>query len=196
MKKGIIAITILIICVSQSLFSQEKSMVLRPGSQLTIHGKSNINKFDCRYNFNKPRDSLVFDIISSGEMLILRNVQFTIPIKQTDCGNRLLNKDFRATLEVQEHPNINISINRLPLPRFAGSGSKRSVWAKITVAGVTRWEQIEYKISLVDDYVFNMEGTLSINTESFNIEEQKRFLGAIKVSDEVDISFLFKFGDN
>jgi len=196
MLQRIITITVLISHFYLPLISQEGDMALRTGSQLTIHGESNINKFNCRYSFNKPEDSLTFDIIAKGEEIIMRNVQLSIPIKQTDCGNRFLNKDFRATLDAEKHPNIRIRITRLPLPRFAGNGLKKSIRAKITVAGVTRWEQIDYKISLVDDYVFNMKGNLTINTESFDIEKQKRFLGAVKVSNEVDISFLFKFGNN
>ena len=34
------------------------------------------------------------------------------------------------------------------------------------------------------------------NTQNFNIEKRKRFLGMVKVNDNVDISFLFKFVQN
>ena len=178
------------------LLKSQENFALGENSRMTIHGKTNINTFDCDYSFKDTKKMPSFHTTESSNHVVISDVNLKIPIEQCECGNKLLNKDFRATLEAQKHPYIDINISRLIFKKTQDTDKERKVWANLTIAGVTKWKQINYSVKYHNDGVFDMKGQLHLNTQNFNIKKRKRFLGMVKVNDNVDISFLFKFVKN
>lgn len=182
----------LIFGIPEYMKSQE-TFALGESSRVTIHGKTNINTFDCKYSFDEIKKTPSFHTSENSNRVVISDVNLKIPIEQCECGNKLLNKDFQATLEAEKHPYIDINISRLIFKKTQDTDKERKVWANLTIAGVTKLRQIDYSVKYSNDKAFFMKGQLHINIKNFNIEKRKRFLGMVKVNDNVDISFLFKF---
>ncbi|MCF8231749.1 MAG: YceI family protein [Bacteroidales bacterium] len=196
MKTKITGIILLLLLGIPEFLKSQETFALGESSKVTIHGKTNINTFDCRYSFDETKKAPSFNTSESSDHVVISDVTLKIPIEQCDCGNKLLNKDFQATLESEEHPYIDINISRLVFRKTLNKDKERKVWANLTIAGVTKWKQIDYSAKYSNDGVFYMKGRFHVNTQNFNIEKRKRFLGMVKVNDNVDISFLFKFVKN
>ncbi|MCF8307546.1 MAG: YceI family protein [Bacteroidales bacterium] len=196
MKKIMIGIILMLVIGFPDLLKSQETFALGESSRVTIHGKTNINTFDCKYSFDETKNTPSFHTTESSDHVVIKDVNLKIPIEQCECGNKLLNKDFRATLEAEKHPYIDINISRLIFKKTQDKDRERKVWANLTIGGVTKWKQIDYSVKYNNDGVFYMKGQFHINTQNFNIEKRKRFLGMVKVNDNVDISFLFKFVKN
>lgn len=198
MKVRITIIIILAFLISRkSAFSQEGFVRLCSESQLTIHGKSNINTFDCNYVFDEAEFNPVFPTIETAEKVEINNIKLSIPVNDCDCGNRLLNKDFRATLEAKEHPQIGITIDKLVFAKHKNNDTgKKALYALLQIAGEQRYKKINYRTNTIADQAFTMEGQIEINMESFDLVARTRLFGAIKVKDHVEITFFFKFVKN
>lgn len=190
------AIALILILWFPDFIKSQETYALAESSQVTIHGKTNINTFDCGYSFDKKNKTSSFHTSENSEHIVISDVNLKIPIDQCECGNKMLNKDFQATLEADEHPYIDIDISRLIFNKNHDDEKEKAVWANLTVAGVTRWKKIEYNVEHSGDQLLHMKGSFQINTKNFNLEKRKRFLGMIKVHDKVRISFLFKFVKN
>lgn len=190
------AIALILIFWFPDLIKSQGTYALGESSQLTIHGKTNINTFDCGYSFDNKKKATSFHTSENYEHIVISDVNLKIPIEDCECGNKMLNKDFQATLEADEHPYIDIDISRLIFKKSHDDEKEKTVWANLTIAGVTRWKKIEYTVEHPKEQIFHMKGAFQINTKDFNLEKRKRFLGLVKVYDKVGISFLFKFVKN
>lgn len=190
------AIALILMFWFPNFIKSQGTYALSESSQLTIHGKTSLNTFDCGYSFNNKDEATPFHTSENSEHIIISDVNLKIPIEDCDCGNKLLNKDFQATLEAGEHPYIDIEISRLIFEKDHDNEKAQTIWANLTIAGVTRWKKIEYTVEDLEEHVLHMKGAFQINTKNFNLEKRKRFLGLVKVHDKVGISFLFKFVKN
>jgi len=190
------AIVFILIFWFPDLVKSQESYALSESSQLTIHGKTNINTFDCAYSFNNKNEVTSFHTLENSEHIVISDVNFKIPIEDCECGNKMLNKDFQATLEADDHPYIDINISRLIFRKDRANEKEKTIWANLTIAGETRWKKIEFTSEHLEGQMLHMKGSFQINTKNFDLKKRKRFLGIVKVHDKVGISFLFKFVKN
>ncbi|MCF8303784.1 MAG: YceI family protein [Bacteroidales bacterium] len=194
MKHWLIGISVFLLVAPQILAQKNQVDIgLLSESWLTIRGQSNINTFQCQYSFGNDANTTYFIGDYNSGKLIINDVQLNIPVREFKCGNKLLNKDLQKTLEAKKQPAIGIHIEKLKIDPDSLLNAGNKVWAKLTIAGVERLKQIDYSIDFIDKRIFLMKGSIQIDMESFKIDTLKRFLGAIKIEEQVGVSFLFKF---
>ena len=166
------------------------------GSYLTVHGKTNINKFHCRYT-KSLSDTLHVGIIDDEtDKLVLENASINLGVMQFDCGNKLINKDFQKLLQAGDFPELKIEVLGVRLKEDIetkqtlepAQGAISSANIRITIAG----KQNEYQLEVdqpANSQAGTYSGSLHINIRDFGLIPPRKFLGLMKVNEKVDIDF-------
>lgn len=199
--------SLLIVLFTTFLFNNEPrkdkiSLVtihINGGSYLKIHGRTNLNKFHCQYIKSLSDTLLVTITRDETDKLILENADISLNVLQFDCGNGLINKDFRKLLRAKDFPLIKIEALDIESDdkSLKKQGSNEGMIAlssahlKITIAG----KENDYELAVDEPEGAGngtYSGTLQINIRDFGLTPPRKFLGLMKVNEKVDIDFYLK----
>ena len=148
-------------------------------SYFQILGRSNLNTFYLEYAPAKCADSCLIKQINGAVTLF-------VPVACIKGENKLLERDMYDLLQVNQHPYIvinphldsTVDPNRPTLLKFC-----------ITIKGV----QNCYYLSLLElsesNNKNNLKGQIKLNLTDFDIRPPEKFMGLVKVRNEVIISF-------
>src|SRR5690606_28526678 len=75
---------------------------------ITVAGTTSLGKFECIYNVEGLKDTLIFENNTSSTSFL-----FEIPVNDFACGNFLLNNDFRKTIKAKQYPKAQVKVTRL-----------------------------------------------------------------------------------
>lgn len=185
------------ILISASDYKEQESfktlrVVVGEESYLTILGKTNINKFSCSYYGELSQDTLQIQIAQLSEGVKIDDVQLQLNIDQFDCGNKAMNKDFQDLLNHAEYPSISIDLLKVLPPNSVNKDYNPNVFglarAKFHISGYSSSYLIPiYKKKQNQDTFFVGQHHLDIT--DFNLTPPTKFLGMIKVEEDVTIEF-------
>jgi hypothetical protein len=185
--KKISAITVialsLIFLSSKSV--DQKRFIIGSGTRLTIHGQTNVNKFQCKMNGYTSFDTLDYTTDDDGCMLFFKHNQMLIPVVSFDCANKMINKDFYDVLKAGQHPHI--AIQFVALERWTGD-NKIGGTAYITLAGVTKPFTIQYEVNSTARQLL-LKGLQHISFSDFGLQAPEKMMGLIKVQDKLLVEF-------
>lgn len=171
---------------------QKIAIIIDKSSNIVVKGSSNVNKFECEYEF-KDENIYSFQNYTTDIKLKIEKLIIKIPTAECDCGNFFLNSDFQSTLNAKKHPQIIINIPSLEIEKLK-SEKQGYIGAELEIAGVKNNEKLKYSANYnTIDQSYLVEGNVKIHIKDYNIEVKNRYFGFIKVDDEVEIYFLFKF---
>ena len=164
-------------------------------SSLVIHGKTNVNKFDCKLNQQLDEETLrvtseVTDLKLDFDGLVLK-----FRIGEFDCGHEIMNKDFRAILKSERYPFLFLKINDIYIKEETSLMEKLDVKSFVTIslAGVERTKIIEEATVINhDDELVTFIGSKVLKMTDFNINPPTKFLGLVSVEDALEVSFEIK----
>ena len=168
------------------------------GSYLIVHGKTNLTKFRCQY-LKSLSDTLFVRIVNDEtEELILENASISLGVTEFDCGNKLINKDFQKLMRVVEFPELKVEALGIRLNKddqIRGNsnqhGAVYSVNTRITIAGKQNDYLLEVE-ELANASPDTYSGSLHLNIRDFGLTPPRKFLGLMKVQENVDIDFYLK----
>lgn len=151
---------------------------------ISIEGSSNINQF--RLVHDNP-------LITTSSFLSPGNIHdILIPVYDfTGPNHRMLN-DFFNMVNASRYPFIKISLepdDTFHLTRLPEQVKFRS---KITIAGTTNHYFVACEIFSCKDSDLVVKGNLMMKLTDFNITPPEKVFGAVKVNNEVFITFAFK----
>lgn len=75
---------------------------------IQVSGQTSLGGFNCDYNKVGAKDTLFLDTHGKGRELV-----FEIPVQEFSCGNFLLNRDFRKTIQAEQFPNAIVRVRNL-----------------------------------------------------------------------------------
>ncbi|MEO9804298.1 MAG: hypothetical protein ABJF04_13660 [Reichenbachiella sp.] len=165
--------------------SAEEYYVLRK-EQITIRGRTNINKFECRLDLaGYVMDTLQIELTRVNGDFNFSGLTLNIPVRAFNCRYRLMTQEFRDLLRAGEFPFLNLNITHVDheVP------NKMHMHASLAVAEKRKEELIQ------DCYVENLGeelllgGNHTIYLRSYDLEPPRKFFGAVVVKNELDISF-------
>lgn len=165
---------------------------LLPSSHLSVNGTSNVKAFSCNYEFNQYQKRSRFPVNPFDGEYHIDSLVISIPTVAFDCGNKLLKKDFRKTLNSGEHPDIKLKTGKI----WLGNDYKtKTIHADVvmTIGGNRRSEDISYTIEWIDNRTLVMQGKTTVDITDFDLEPTSRLFGLVKVNEVVTIDFFFKF---
>lgn len=170
------------------------TVLVEDNSYLKIQGKTNVNNFSCSFKDEIPKDTIDVSIRQNGDKLVLTNAVLKVPVNGFDCGNPVMNNDLQNLLRQEEHPQIIIRIKSIEPSQLTASAGDLGftdlgyAWVEFELAGVKN----EYRIplnsynELIDQYYL---GKKTINITDFKLTPPKKFLGLVKVEEEITIDF-------
>ncbi|MDZ7776560.1 MAG: YceI family protein [Bacteroidales bacterium] len=153
---------------------------------------SNIKAFSCNYQFNQYQKQSQFPVNPFDGEHHIDSLVISIPATAFDCGNKLLKRDFRKTLNAGEHPDITLKTGKI----WLGNDYKtKRIHAEVmmTIGGKRRSENISYTIEWIDNRTLVMRGKTSVDITDFDLDPTSRLFGLVKVDEVVTIDFFFKF---
>jgi hypothetical protein len=163
-------------------FSQNSFQIL-PESKLTITGETNINKFLCAFNTTLIPNTKNIKFEGNSEKIHFENAVLKLDNQGFDCGNKAINKDFKALIKSSEYPEIKLELKELILK----SPHEANALLRIFIAG----KQKDYRVPItINEYpVVQYSGKLNLNINDFELTPPKKIFGLIVVKEDIEINF-------
>jgi len=163
-------------------------------SELIIHVSTNVNGFPCRYVSEDKSDVIFMDYEAIDRNYVtIDNAVLSFPLADFDCGQQIKNKEFREFLKEAVYPTIEIDLKGLEIYDRSEDGSLGRFVATVEVAAVQRKQDIQIVDISSDDSSSTYSGHVNINVRDYGLEPPVKFLGMVKVKEEVAIDFEFRF---
>jgi hypothetical protein len=150
---------------------------------IKIEGSTNVNHFFFEQIFTK-KEEIIEKKGSSGEMLKIK-----IPVHDFTPSNPMMYKDFLELIKASEYPYIDITIFSENIKLPAGPPNTVLPRIKIGLAGESHTYRIPGEIYDCKTKSMHLNGKISISLKDFNLEPPTKFMGMVKVNNEVFINF-------
>lgn len=163
-----------------------------PGNYVHISGETNINCFECNYDINSDHHSSD-NVFVKYTQVSGQTIKTYIPVSKFECSNSLMYNDFQELLKSSEYPYITIEIDPSQIRNILPNKSSMDLNLSITLADVTNVQHISCGINSYPNSTVSITGEAIIHLADFQIKPPVKFMGLIKVKDEVKIKFSFNF---
>lgn len=183
--KYFLAFFLLLILTATARIEERGKWVIDYNSQLMIHGKTNVSSFTCFISCYNSTDTLNYELNKKTKNLIFDKNKMVIPVFNFNCGNTMITKDFRKTVNVDKYPYLNIAF--LSLDRN-GEDDLASGNMEITLAGVTKTATIHFNLKPKGDFI-QLTGRYPVSFSDFNLEAPERMMGLVKVKEDLLVEF-------
>jgi hypothetical protein len=154
---------------------------------IDITVESNLDRQYFQYNLNQRCIPVpgISDIVVKETPVI----KIMVPVNDFKCTNRIAYKDFLFTLKASKYPWLEIAIPPYSEIKNVDGSSALLRDVLITVAGVAKHYDINCKLleSNSDHQVLN--GSAVLKLTDFGIVPPVRFMGLVRVKDEITINF-------
>jgi hypothetical protein len=169
--------------LSPYILDSSYRVVINERSSLSIHGKTNVNKFECGFGGTISADTLYIASLRTEGEQVLRKAQLRISVADFDCGMKLMTEDMLELLNAKDFPFLSVTV--LSLKK---KGNIHESIARFTIAGKSR----DYKVPLTAkqsaDWTYCV-GTNEINIRDFGLTPPSKYWGAVKVDEIIQIEF-------
>ena len=152
-----------------------------------IQGSSNINKFE----FINYSPSVSFKPDKGNIKYPDQNIK--IPVNKFSGTNNMMLNDFHKMLNAPKYPYINIVIEPREKADFDETTGLTNFKTQISIAGNTHNYVIPCQIDFCKNSDVIVKGDVKLELSDFNIDPPRKVFGAVKVSDEVFITFAFHY---
>jgi hypothetical protein len=114
-----------------------------------------------------------------------------IPVKDFKCINKSAYKDLLSLLKVDQYPNLEIDIPDNSNIKYISEKQVILKGVSFNIAGVTRQYDVWCRISNTGTVNQILSGTTRLKLTDLEIVPPTKFLGLIKVNDEIIVDFSF-----
>ncbi len=188
MKKLLTIVMFAAVALLSSSFSDQGRWIIDPQSKLSIHGATNVNTFKCMLGAYNMHDTLEYvRDKASIEMNLTRN-RMRIPVRNFDCGNKQITKDFWSTLKSERYPELEISFRSFRRNDISDKSYVDGV-VDITLAGATKRYTVRYFARTPDNETLLLTGTQEVNFSDFKLEPPQKMMGLIQVQECLNVEF-------
>jgi hypothetical protein len=168
--------------------AREVTVVIENGSYLKINGYTNVNSFSCSYQGEIGRDTMNVRLTPTREGLALQHAGLSIEVDRFDCGNQMMNKDFRNLLEYEQHPQLKLNILSLQSTGPENPSCEALAKVQFTIAGTS--ETYEVPVNILEGTEPTAYcGEKALDITDFDLTPPRKFLGMVVVDKEVSIDF-------
>ena len=166
--------------------------VLNKDCSLKVNGSTNVNKFSCVIPNYPKADTLTFNSTNLSELVKITGIMM-LDLRAFDCHNPIMTKDLRKTLKADRFPNLIIkfiSLSKYPEPSEKAHLLKGAV--TISIAGVTKKFEIDYKCLPIGENTITLIGSKQITFSDFNLIPPRKLGGMIQTNDTLAVEFILK----
>lgn len=179
--------------ISPLEYIPNKTFHISKNSKLEIKGNTNVNSFNCLCMDEIEPQPYIIENSVSRHKYYFKNTSMSIKINTLDCGNKLMNKDLRNSLNASKYPNIEIKLLEIkedscnPL-RELKDWVKISAKTNIALNGISKEYTLDITAKKISDNKFRFISTKPILMSDFCVEPPTALMGMVKVQDEIKIS--------
>jgi hypothetical protein len=165
----------------------DKPGAVSASEYINITVESNLDRQYFQYELTQP--CLPVPGISEVSLEGLPLIGIRIPVKDFKCTNRLAYKDFLYTIKSAKYPWLYIDIPPYSEGFINSNNSEVLRNVSITVAGITR--QYDITCNIIDSRNNRqvLDGSAVMKLTDFGIDPPVRFMGLIRVRNEITINF-------
>jgi YceI-like domain. len=178
---------------------QSVRMQLLPGSTLTGEGTSTMHGFTCKTD----KMEAFIDVDPAFRVKQLTEVahpivktRIVIPVKSLKCGEGKMDKNMYETLKADENPTITYVLSTYTL--LQGSATETAFGANtegvLTIVGKDKTIAMPIKATRGADGSATATGKYALLMTDFGIKPPKFMFGALKVGNQVTVTFNIKAG--
>ncbi|MCE7055436.1 hypothetical protein LZF95_12180 [Algoriphagus sp. AGSA1] len=165
-----------------------KTWKIDSDSVVEIAGSTNISSFRCESKQYQGGDMLTetyFPALDKSEW----SGEITLETVNFDCFNALMTKDFRETLQMDQHPTIGVRF--LKMIRESENINQENLRGEveITLAGVSKIYPISCVFLAKNGRKALLTGERKLTFTDFEIDPPVKLLGTIKVRDSIEVNF-------
>ena len=169
------------------------SWIVQKSSTLSIHGRTNINRFACGVTEYAEADTITF--LAEGCRGQVRGIPLCgvlrINIADFDCRNRAMTGEFKKTLQYRQFPQLKITfINLERMPAFGARSETLKGLVSIELAGNSKQVEMDYTTSREDAGSVQLTGSRQLCFSDFGLLPPQKMGGLIKVNDVLDVQFV------
>lgn len=162
-------------------------------SQLFLLGSTNVNNFKCECKDKFQPATLEGEINPSTKLIQFKNARLRVKTKLLSCKNNVMNRDMHKALKAEEFPFITVDmLNALPLHNekeiYPGKVYNYTVNTIISIAGISKAQQIHVKMQRTKDNLFRLTASKDILMSQYEIRPRTPF-NIIKIDDLISIHF-------
>lgn len=163
-----------------------------PVDHVWFTGTSNIRRFSCnakKVYLSAEAAPDQFARTKDDGIPAVRSAAFSIPVRSLDCGIGLQNTHLFETLGATAHPDISFVLSDYTIelqdarPMIRMNGALR-------IAGVERDVIVRGQVLHGPNGQLMLRGERTIDMRDFGIKPPRRFLGLLRVRDEITVHFL------
>jgi hypothetical protein len=118
----------------------------------------------------------------------VRSAAFTIPVRSLDCGIGLQNAHLFETLGATENPNVSFTLSDYTIEPAENVRRVRMNGA-LRIAGVERNVVVRGIVIRSSSGELMLRGDREIDVRDFGVKPPRRFLGLLRVRNEVMVHF-------
>jgi len=154
-------------------------------------GSSNIRSFTCRatqVNVSAEAAPELFDRTKADGLPAVRNAALQVPVRSLNCGIALQNAHLFETLDASKNPSISFTLSDYAVDR-GDAGSNVRMQGLLRIAGTERAVVVRGTVFRNRAGELILRGARSIDIRDFDIKPPRRFLGLLRVRNEVTVHF-------
>lgn len=186
---------VLLVIFSTNVFAQEWVIlpvgIKYPSEYISIIGETNINCFECMYTKN-PDDQNIYKFASNTSPSREKLLEVYIPVREFICNNYMMYDDFQSLLKANEYPYIRIGIDPSQVQNISYK-PEIDLNISITITDITNIQSISCVVDEFNNSEVSIYGRTIIHLADYGIKPPVKFMGLVRVKDEVTISFSFNF---
>jgi hypothetical protein len=159
--------------------------------RIWVTGSSNIRSFSCRatqVNVSAEAAPELFDRTKADGLPAVRSGALQVPVRSLDCGIGLQNAHMFETLDASNNPSISFTLSDYEVDR-GDTASNVRVQGLLRIAGTERAVVVHGTVFRNPAGELILRGARAIDIREFGIKPPRRFLGLLRVRNEVTVHF-------
>ena len=158
-------------------------------AEVSVNGKSNIHDWDMKTEAGNANALMT---MTNGELTGIKSLDFIMLVKSMKSGQSIMDTRAQKALKADAHPNITYKLTTATVTSTAKGKYTIKTEGNLTISGVTK------PVSMTVNGVSNSDGSIQITGKrkmkmsEFKIPPPSYMLGAMKVYDDLEITFNLK----
>lgn len=179
---------LLILLLSTSLLPlKAQDFLVVTGKSVIINGNTSFGRFACDY-VDDNGDTLVFE---SGYVRENPVMDIVLPVDEFGCGNKMLDRDFNKTLQSEDYPYIQVKVEQF----FIEDDAYYSSLSLKLVGKELFMPKLPFILEENKEGERVLKAEFELNLKYFDLTPPKKFLGLLKVQEELNIKLSLALDD-
>ena len=157
--------------------------------EITVKGLSNIHDWEMKTENANVNAQLV---MSNGDLVSMKSLDFTMQVKSLKSGQSIMDTRAQKAMKAGANPNITYKLSSATVTPSSKGKYTIKTEGNLAISGVTKAVSMTVNGALNADGSVTITGSHKMKMSEFKIPPPSYMLGAMKVYDDLVISFNLK----